>query len=633
MNKQMILKSGWNTINWPKVSDFVFKLQQEIYTASKEGDLRKIRRLQHKLLKSSAAKYVAVRRVTQDNRRAERSSVGMECRKVTAGVDGVKRVAPTQRIELASSLKFPTKASVLRRVWIPKPGTAEKRPLGIPTIKDRCLQALLKLALEPEWEAYFEPNSYGFRPGRGAHDAVKAVWNSVIKGQKYVLDADISKCFDRIDHDALLKKINFNGSLAKQLKYWLKAGVIDGNTFNETPSGTPQGGIISPLLANIALHGLENHLKEWIANSGQILYSRTGKKLPPNAIKESLHIIRYADDFVILHKDKHIVTQCKVQIDKFLADLGLELSATKTRLTHTLELKDDDTSSEGFDGEIGFNFIGFTIKQYKTRHRSAKTTTGELLGFKTLVFPSKKSMNNHQKSLHDLILSRGKNLNQLTLIKKINPLIRGWATYFGISDAGTTGHLNKADYWTYLKLRRWAKRKTGDSDAGTKYWRRIGTEKWVFNCDGGTLLKHKDYSNPIGAYTKVLGESSIFDNTSSIYWSKRMKNFPGFNKRIRLLLTRQKACCKWCGAQFQFDDVMEVDHIKPIFLGGRDIYTNLQLLHVYCHDQKSMIDRKTHQTPKNLDSIDIEFSEEPYDGKLSRTVPNRRPSEVTKTPT
>lgn len=447
MNKPLI---GWKNIDWKYIQTKIFKWQQEIYVASKQGDIRKVRLLQHKLLSSQEAKLLAIRRVTQDN-----------TGKATAGVDGVKKLTPQQRLDLVDQLKFPTKAKPLRRVWIPKPGTDEKRPLGIPTIHDRCLQALMKSALEPEWEAKFEPNSYGFRPGRKAQDATKAVLDSCIKGSKYVFDADIAKCFDRINHDYLLEKIGLKGAYRKQIQFWLKSGVLDAGTFTETVQGTPQGGVISPLLANIALHGMENHLKEWI--SSKPLKGRTGMFVKPSRRAMSIHLIRYADDFVILHQDKSIILEAREEIKNFLKPIGLELSLAKCRLTHTLSLGEDDTEAEGFDGEAGFNFLGFTIKQFKSRHRSAKATTGEVLGFKTLIYPSKKSINKHQQKLHDLVLRQGPALNQVALIKKLNPIIRGWAAYFGVSDANTTHTLGMQDYLLYLKLRKWAKRRTGTS--------------------------------------------------------------------------------------------------------------------------------------------------------------------------
>jgi RNA-directed DNA polymerase len=457
MNKPKI---GWKNIDWALVRLNTFKWQQEIYFASSVGDVKKVRLLQHKLLASRDAKLLAVRQVTQDN-----------TGRVTAGIDGIKRLTPPQRLALVDQLKFPTKAQPLKRVWIPKPGTTEERPLGIPTIRDRCLQALFKLALEPEWEAKFEPNSYGFRPGKNCHDAVKAIVDSTVKGSKYVLDADISKCFDRINHEYLLDKIAMKGAFRRQIRYWLESGVLNKGTFSETTQGTPQGGVISPLLANIALHGLELHLKEWI--SDKPIRSRTGTLIKPGRRSESIQVIRYADDFVILHKDKSIILEAQEEVISFLAPIGLELSEAKTRLCHTLELQEGDTIAEGFDGEIGFNFLGFTIKQFKSRHRSAKATTGELLGFKTLVYPSKKSVKKYQQKLHDLVSKDGKVYTQSALIKKLNPIIRGWSSYFGISDGNTTGHLVKQDYLLYLKLRRWAKRKTGTSGKGAKFWSKL----------------------------------------------------------------------------------------------------------------------------------------------------------------
>jgi len=196
---------------------------------------------------------IAVRQVTQQNQG-----------KKTAGVDGVLALTPKERQELVSQLKVTKKAKAkpTRRVWIPKPGKDEKRPLGIPTIHDRALQGVVKITLEPEWEAYMEANSYGFRPGRGCHDAIEAIFISINKKPKWVLDADIAKCFDKIDHSTLLNKLNNTSPIRRQIRAWLKAGVMDQGTWQETDTGTPQGGVISPLLANIALHGLENKVME-----------------------------------------------------------------------------------------------------------------------------------------------------------------------------------------------------------------------------------------------------------------------------------------------------------------------------------------------------------------------------------
>ncbi|GFZ93516.1 hypothetical protein CYANOKiyG1_04280 [Okeania sp. KiyG1] len=210
----------WKDINWKKVEKSVFRLQKLIYRASMSGELRKMHRYQKLLLKSYYARLLAVRRVTQDNQG-----------KKTAGVDGIKNLPPMQKLNLVSLLNSRyLKASPTRRVWIPKPGKDEKRPLGIPTMYDRALQALVKLGMEPEWEARFEPNSYGFRPGRSTHDAIEAIFNSIKQKPKYVLDADISKCFDRINHDALLGKIG-QSPYRRLIKQWLKSGVFDNKKF------------------------------------------------------------------------------------------------------------------------------------------------------------------------------------------------------------------------------------------------------------------------------------------------------------------------------------------------------------------------------------------------------------------
>ena len=247
-SKQLMVE--WHSIDWRKLEKRVYKLQKRIYQASNRGDIKALRKLQKMLMKSWSARALAVRRVTQDNQG-----------KKTAGVDGLKSLTPKQRLELVNKLHLGTKASSTRRVWIPKPGTEEKRPLGIPTMEDRALQALVKLALEPEWEARFEPNSYGFRPGRSCHDAIGAIFDSIRFKAKYVLDADIAKCFDRINQEKLLEKLNTYPTLRRQVRSWLKAGVMDGKELFPTSEGTPQGGVISPLLANVALHGMEERIK------------------------------------------------------------------------------------------------------------------------------------------------------------------------------------------------------------------------------------------------------------------------------------------------------------------------------------------------------------------------------------
>lgn len=227
----MTLTTRWEDIDWAKCTVKVFRLQKRIYTASRCGDVRTVRKLQKILRMSWSAKALAVRRVTQDNQG-----------KRTAGVDGISSLKPSQRFELISNLKIDGKANPTRRVWIPKAGKDEKRPLGIPTMVDRAKQALMKLTLEPEWEGLFESSSYGFRPGRCCQDAIAHIKNAIICKAKYVLDADLAQCFDRINHFQLLGKLGIQGKVRKQIKAWLKAGVLNNQVFEPTEQGTPQGG-------------------------------------------------------------------------------------------------------------------------------------------------------------------------------------------------------------------------------------------------------------------------------------------------------------------------------------------------------------------------------------------------------
>jgi RNA-directed DNA polymerase len=570
----------WNAVEWKSVQTTVFKWQRKIYSASKNNDLIQVRKLQHLLLNSTVAKLLAIRRVTQDNQG-----------KKTAGIDGIKSLTPTQRMEMVLTLTFPTKALPLRRGnALALPGSPEKRPLGIPTLKDRCLQALFKLAMEPEWEARFEANSYGFRPGRNAHDAMAAIKNGIQKKSKYVLDADIAKCFDKIDHHALLEKIGMQGKYRKQIKFWLEAGVLDSGIFSETTEGTPQGGVISPLLANIALHGIETHLKDCMKTIP--VFYNSGTKVRPSRAHETLQIIRYADDFVVLHDDPNVILTMKQEIQEFLSKIGLKLSEAKIRLTHTLVLSEEDKKL-GFHGEIGFNFLGFTVKQFYSKHRSA-CVAGKKIGYKTLIYPSEKSMNKHQEKLHAVIFKEGKRLDQTRLILKLNPIIQGWANYFGVSHANTIGCLSKQDYLLYLKLRKWAQRKKGTTGMSTSYWKGSKTKKWSFGTLGNSqLLEHTNYSKSLGTkdgYIKVKGEGSPFDE-NQLYWTKRLTTNPLFSTRICTLLKSQKGKCNRCHLPFMDSDVMEVNHMISLHQSEKDQYENLQLFHRHCHDTKTHEDQ------------------------------------------
>lgn len=596
MNTDTSSMYEWSRIDWRKLERNAYKLQKRIYQTSKRGDVKLVRRLQRLLTKSWTAKAIAVRRVSQDNQG-----------KKTAGVDGVKSLTPKQRLSLVNELHLETKASSTRRVWIPKPGTDEKRPLGIPTMKDRALQALVKMALEPEWEARFEPNSYGFRPGRSCHDAIEAIHQTLNRKPKFVLDADISKCFDKINHQKLLEKLNTYPTMRKQVRAWLKAGVMDGNKLFPTNEGTPQGGVISPLLANIALHGMEEHIKSLAKQFN--MTNVYGNQQSVTSKRKSVSVIRYADDFVIFHKDIEVVKLCKAEIENWLADMGLELKPSKTRLTHTLNKYNNE--------QPGFDFLGFHVKQFPTgKHSSGRERYHGLLGFKTHITPSKKSRKAHYRKIAN-IFEASYGLRQETLIRRLNPVISGWSNYFSISRGKT--YFSKLDFQMFWKCMRWGKhrhgKKTGRWIVG-KYFHAIGNSKWNFSAfkDGKPIaILRKHSATKVIRHVKVKGCSSPYDG-NFVYWTTRMGRHPELSCRIARLLKQQKGKCTHCGLYFKNEDVWEVDHIVPRSLDGKNDTSNLQLIHRHCHHQKTALDgsRRTDESSRN--------TEEPCEVNVSSTV-------------
>ncbi len=571
----------WKNINWRKAERMVFKLQKRIYRASERGDVKTVRKLQKTLMRSWYAKLLSVRRVTQDNKG-----------KRTAGIDGKKSYTPEQRLQLVKELRLNSKAKPTRRVWIPKPGKDEKRPLGIPTMYDRALQNLVKMALEPEWEAKFEPNSYGFRCGRSCHDAIEQIFRAITCKAKYVLDADIAGCFDNINHEALLRKLNTFPTIQRQIKAWLKAGVIDWSGYanrpkgySKTNKGTPQGGTISPLLANIALHGMENRIKQF-ANT-----LPTAKGYGRSQNRKSLTLVRYADDFVVIHEDLNVIQRCKEIIADWLRNIGLELKPSKTRISHTLN---------SHEGTKGFDFLGFNIRQYHVgKYKSAKSSNGERLGFKTIIKPSPKSIQTHYRKIASII-DQYSSASQEALIYRLNPIIKGWSNYFSTVCSKETYSLLDTLMWR--KLWAWARYRcprTGKKKIVNKYWSTVEGDNWVFTSKQGkhSLSLQKYASIEIHRHIKVKGNSSPY-NGDLVYWSTRKGNNPEMPAKIARLLKAQKGKCNYCGLFFREEDEIEVDHIIPKKKGGSNKKDNLQLLHKHCHDNKTAkdgsLERSTH---------------------------------------
>ena len=497
----------WASIDWRRVEEDARRLRQRIFTASQAGDLKKVRNLQKLMLRSRSNTLLSVRRVTEIN-----------AGRATAGVDGKVVLLSQSKAALAHWVQHcarPWIPKPVKRVFIPKPGTTKKRGLGIPVIVDRCLQAVALGALEPEWEARFEPKSYGFRPGRGCHDAIGAIY-STLNGKNpqraWVLDADLTAAFDRIDHARLMAAL---GTFPAQglVRQWLKAGVVDRGRFAPTEEGTPQGGVISPLLFNVALHGMEE--------AAGVRYYTTGRDAG-SAQSGSPVLVRYADDFVAMCTSREQAEQVKKRLAAWLTPRGLAFHEDKTRIVHA---------------ESGFDFLGFNVRRYHG---------------KLLIKPSKAAQRRIRERLSiEMVALRGANAG--AVLKKINPIVRGWSAYYRTvvsSEIFTAldNHMWKLAY-------KWAKHshpnkpKHWISDKYFGRFNRSRKDRWVFgDRDSGAYLLKFSWTK-IVRHQLVKGKASPDDPALESYWAQRRRkgtHLPIDAMTVRLLQA-QHGRCPICG--------------------------------------------------------------------------------------
>jgi RNA-directed DNA polymerase len=539
----------WRAINWARCHEVVKRLQVRIAKAVREGDWRRVKALQWLLTRSFSAKALAVRRCTENQG------------KNTPGVDGVTWSTPEEKSAGIQDLKRRGyQPQPLRRIYIPK-SNGKKRPLGIPTMKDRAMQALHLLALLPVSETTADWNSYGFRPERSTHDAIGLLF--IVLAQKgsaqWMLEGDITGCFDNIQHEWTLSNVHTD---TKVLEKWLKSGYIEKGHLFPTEQGTPQGGIISPTLANIALDGIEDLLERKFGS---------GKK---NSHK--VHFSRYADDFVITGDSKEFLeNEVKPLVRDFLAARGLKLSEEKTKITHI---------SEGFD------FLGQNIRKYRFG------TSNETL----IITPSKKNVQTFLDGIRETIYQlRG--AEQSTVIETLNPKILGWANYHRHICAKDT--FSAVDHAIWQMLWRWAKRRHSNKSEwwihrryfgeapGRLVTRRHVFQGWKYDENGRktlvTLRKASDVA--IVRHTKIRGEAQPFDPEFEEYFEKRLsvkmeRSLTG-RRKLLYLWKQQKGLCPVCGEAITKITGWESHHMIFKINGGPDTWDNLRLLHPVCHRQ------------------------------------------------
>lgn len=527
------LAGQWKSIDWKQAEAVVNRLQIRIAKATQEKKWNTVKRLHYLLTHSYCAKLLAVRKVTTNKG------------KKTPGIDKVLWNTSAQKMNAVLTLTDKGyKSSPLRRVYIEKKGKKAKRPLGIPTMYDRAMQALYALALDPVSEVTADKHSFGFRKGRCAQDTCEYIFAQLCKkvSAEWVLEGDIKGCFDNISHDWLIANIPMDKSVLKQ---FLKAGFVFKDELFPTEDGTPQGGVISPILANMALDGMEKVL------SDRFHTNRLGKVDLRFKNAHKVNLVRYADDFIVTAATKEIAEEAKEIIRDFLKIRGLELSEEKTVISHIND---------------GFDMLGWTFRKW---------------GGKLIVKPSKKSIKAFVATLSETILQRGKAWKQELLIEKLNQKIRGWANYH--QSVCASDAFSYIDHNLYLLLWRWAKRRhphKGNWWVTDRYWHRKGTRKWVFCTENKELLLVDHI--PIIRHTRVRMDANPYLEPE--YFIQRQFNhgMKRLSGRFKQIWKNQNGCCYHCGSPMDIDDEREIFFKVSKSEGGKDEIRNMAYVHNYC---------------------------------------------------